>query len=134
MSAVVCAGVDFSGAKDTPNNTWLALGSLTSLGLEIDSLNNCGGHLLAKRLNEAAPLAAVGLDFPFSLPAPFLDHLKKKREGRAFQSWQEVAECLAFLTFEEFLAEVAEFTIEPKRATDGSVHREGISPLHRANP
>lgn len=100
---VICAGVDFSGAKNLPNNTWLALGSLSNLGLEIVSLNNCGGHQLAKQLNQTANLKAVGLDFPFSLPTMFLEFLGDKRERKAFQSWQEVAEHLAFATFDDFL-------------------------------
>src|SRR5215470_12639672 len=99
----ICAGVDYSGAKDVPNNTWLALGSLTNLGLEIVSLNHCGGHLLVKQLNDIASLSVVGLDFPFSLPVAFLEHLKTKRQDRDFQSWQEVAEYLAFSTFDDFI-------------------------------
>ncbi|PWU02841.1 MAG: hypothetical protein C5B53_01150 [Candidatus Melainabacteria bacterium] len=130
----MCAGVDYSGAKDVPNNTWLALGSLTNLGLEIVSLNHCGSHLLAKQLNEIASLSVVGLDFPFSLPVSFLEHLKMKRQERGFQSWQEVAEYIAFSTFDDFIQDVGEFASEPKRTTDGSLHRVGVSPLHRGNP
>lgn len=129
-----CAGVDFSGAKNVPNNTWLAVGSLTNLGLEMVSLVHCGSHMLAKQLNEVPNLVVAGLDFPFSLPAQFLEYLKEKRGGKEFQSWQEVAEYLAFLPFEEFQKDAVEFGSEPKRVTDSSTNRAGLSPLHRGNP
>ena len=134
MSQTLIAGADYSGAKTVPNETWLALGTLSSMGLEINSLNRCGSHKLAMELNSVKELNAVGLDFPFSLPVDFLAFLAEKLEADAFQSWQGVVEKIAFLPFEQFLELVTEFKVEPKRLADKALNRSAISPLHRGNP
>jgi predicted nuclease with RNAse H fold len=134
MSQSIIAGADFSGAKTTPNETWLAIGVYTNLGLEITSLARCGSHKLAAELNATKELSAVGLDFPFSLPSDFLTFLAEKLAVDRFQSWQEAAEKIAFIPLEQFLELVTEFKVEPKRLADKAVNRAGISPLHRGNP
>lgn len=134
QTPTLIAGADFSGAKTIPNETWLAVGSLDHLGLEITSLAKCGSHRLALELNSVKQLKAVGLDFPFSLPAPFLDFLAEKMEVESFQSWQSIVEKIAFTPFERFLELVTEFKAEPKRLADKATNRSGISPLHRGNP
>lgn len=100
MQETIIAGADYSGAKTVPNETWLAVGTLSPLGLEITSLKQCGSHKLALELNSIKELSAVGLDFPFSLPAEFLEYLAKKLECESFQSWQSIVEKIAFVPFE----------------------------------
>ena len=117
MPDMLLAGCDFSGAKTLPNSTWLATGNLTNLGLDVRSLTNCGSHALAGTLNKLDGLKALGLDFPFSLPFVFLQDLAKHREKGEFQSWQEVAEHLAFLSFDQFEEQIIAFNAEPKRVT-----------------
>jgi hypothetical protein len=134
MAETFIAGADFSGAKNVPNDTWLAIGNLTNLGMEIISLTNCGGHKLGQELKAIHNLVAAGLDFPFSLPSDFLNFLSEKISRSAYQSWQEVAETLAFMPFDNFLELVTEFKEEPKRIADKATNRAGISPLHRGNP
>ncbi len=134
MTDTVIAGADYSGAKTVPNETWLAIGTLSSLGLQITSLSRCGSHKLAIELNAAKELSAVGLDFPFSLPTEFLEFLAGKLATDSFQSWQSVVEKLAFLPFEQFIELIIEFKEEPKRLADKALNRAAISPLHRGNP
>ncbi|HEY9685126.1 MAG TPA: DUF429 domain-containing protein [Oculatellaceae cyanobacterium] len=134
MQETIIAGADYSGAKTVPNETWLAVGTLSPLGLEITSLKQCGSHKLALELNSIKELSAVGLDFPFSLPAEFLEYLAKKLECESFQSWQSIVEKIAFVPFERFLELVTEFRLEPKRLADKALNRSAISPLHRGNP
>ena len=128
------AGVDFSGARDVPNQTWLAVGRLDSMGLEIMELRQTGSHKLPGELAALAQLKAVGLDFPFSLPADFLRFCAEKGSHAPFQSWQEVVEHLVFVTFDDFLALVKEFEKESKRLTDLAYRAIAKSPMHRAAP
>jgi predicted nuclease with RNAse H fold len=134
MQESIIAGADYSGAKTVPNETWLAIGTLSPLGLEITSLKQCGSHKLAMELNSAKELTAVGLDFPFSLPAEFLEHLAKRLQYDSFQSWQSIVEKIAIMPFEQFLELITEFRLEPKRLADKALNRSAISPLHRGNP
>lgn len=134
MSEKLIAGADFSGAKEVPNDTWLAVGTLTGLGLEVTSIRKVGAHKLAAELLALPTLSAVGLDFPFSLPAEFLRFIAEKAGVSEFQSWQNVAEHLVFTTFDNFLAQAVEFKKEPKRLADKATGRAAQSPLHRGNP
>jgi predicted nuclease with RNAse H fold len=134
MTPTLIAGADYSGAKTVPNETWLAIGTLTNVGLEISQLSRCGSHKLAIELNAVKQLKAVGLDFPFSLPADFIKFLAEKLEQPVFETWQQLVEKLAFLPFEKFLELVTEFKVEPKRLADKALNRVAISPLHRGNP
>lgn len=134
MTFKLIGGVDFSGAKEVPNQTWLALGRLGNLGLEIFELTRVGSHSLAQELNKQSGLAVVGLDVPFSLPAPFLTFLANKQQKKDFQSWQEVAETLVFMAFDEFVETVKEYKKEPRRFTDTTDGSTAISPMHRGNP
>lgn len=133
MSNLV-AGVDFSGAKTEPNNTWLAVGRITTDAMEIVELRKVGSHALAMELQKLASLSAVGMDFPFSLPVEFIQFAAKRLEGKSYQEWHEVVEHLAFMPYEEFLDHAKAFKAEPKRITDEMYKAQAISPLHRGNP
>lgn len=128
------AGVDFSGSKSIPNETWLAIGKMDSMGVDITHLERVGSHKIGSDLAKVAGLAAVGFDFPFSLPAEFLQYLADKRNLTPFQSWQSVAECMAFLPYEEFDEIALAFNREPKRFADKNSKPVAQSPLHRGNP
>lgn len=134
MSDQVVGGVDFSGAKTQPNETWLTLAKAGALGIEVLDIRKVGSHALPQTLKEAAPLKALGIDCPFSLPVEFIEHLAAKRLRASYQSWQEVAQDLAFMNYEEFLQIAKEFKKEPKRFTDKNCIAPAQSPLHRANP
>ncbi|HEY9789979.1 MAG TPA: DUF429 domain-containing protein [Candidatus Obscuribacterales bacterium] len=130
----IVAGVDFSGAKTEPNDTWLTVAKVGSLGVEVLDTKKVGSHALAKTLVENASLKAVGIDSPFSLPAEFIQHLAAQRPRADYQSWQEMAQDLAFMSFDEFLKIAKEFKKEPKRFTDKNCVVPAQSPLHRSNP
>lgn len=134
MSEVVIAGVDFSGSKTIPNDTWLTVGRIGSLGLEIMDVRKVGAHALGKELSENKIIQAVGIDVPFSLPVDFLEFMAAKTLRPNYQSWQEVAEQLVFMSFEDFQALVVEFKKEPKRHCDKSLVTPAQSPLHRGYP
>ncbi len=133
MSAQLIGGVDYSGSKEVPNDTWLATGRLDGLGLEISRLSKVGSHRLAAELAMLPELAAVGLDFPFSLPADFVRFCAQKNETKEFQSWQEVVEFLIFKSFDDFAALTKEFQKESKRLTDCKFRGMAQSPIHRTN-
>ncbi|HEY9678850.1 MAG TPA: DUF429 domain-containing protein [Drouetiella sp.] len=136
MTEVFVAGVDFSGAKVVPNDTWIASGTLSdSDGLLVKEIRKVGSHKIATEFSKPdISYSAVGIDVPFSLPVEFLAFLSEKFGKPEFQSWQEVAEHLVFMSFEEFLENVVEFKKEPKRVTDRAISKAAQSPLHRGNP
>lgn len=134
MSEKLLAGVDFSGAKTDPNPTWLAVGRLGNLGLEVMDLKQVGSSALAAQLMKHDNLDAVGIDCPFSLPSDFLSYLAAKKLRPDYQSWQEVAEELVFMSFDDFVEAAKAFKKEPKRFTDSAVASPALSPLHRGNP
>lgn len=128
------AGCHCSGARDSQDDTWLATGTLTSLGLSVTELSKVSFHRLAQKLASMPALEAIGLDFPFSMPAEFLRFLAKKEGLDEFQSWQQAAERLVFSSLEDFLKLVSEFCLEPKRLTEGLVNKIAWSPLRRSSP
>lgn len=134
MSDKVVAGADFTGTKENPNETWLVVGRVSNLGLEILDVKKTGSHMLGKDLAAHKTLSALGVDCPLSLPAAFLDFLAAKKLKKNYQSWQEVVEELVFLPFDEFSAIAKEFGKEPKRITDTMSNNGSNSPLKRANP
>lgn len=134
MTEQMVAGVDFSGAKETPNNTWLAVGAMGTMGLEISDIRKVGSHKIAQELTGYQNLSAVGMDFPFSLPMEFLNFMAEKVGDAEYQSWQQVAERLIFTSFDDFIAQIIEFKKEPKRMADKAIGRTAQSPLHRGNP
>lgn len=135
MSEVLVAGIDFSGAKQVPNDTWIASGRIGNLGLEIIEIRKVGSHLIAQEFTKPdSPYKAVGIDVPFSLPVEFLQFLAEKSGKPEYQSWQDVAEQLVFMSFDQFLELVVEFKKEPKRIADKAISRAAQSPLHRGNP
>src|SRR5450755_2043207 len=104
MSDQLIAGIDFSCAKQVPNDTWIASGTLGNLGLEIHEIQKIGVHMVSQELAKAkTPYNVVGIDVPFSLPAEFLLFMSEKLGKGEYQSWQEVAEELVFMSFERFL-------------------------------
>lgn len=128
------AGADCSGSKEVPNDTWLALGNLTAGKLEVTHIHKVGMHALGKELNAISDLAAAGLDCPFSLPAEFLEYMANYLNAPEFQSWQELAEKIVFMPFEQYLDMVKNYKREPKRITDKASCAAALSPLHRGNP
>ncbi|HEY9732446.1 MAG TPA: DUF429 domain-containing protein [Drouetiella sp.] len=135
MTGVLIAGIDFSGAKTVPNDTWIAAGSLTTMGLEVDEIRKVGSHKVAAEFTKPdICYSAVGIDVPFSLPSEFLVFMAEKLSKPEFQSWQEVAEQLVFMSFEQFMELVVEFKKEPKRVCDRAISKAAQSPLHRGNP
>ena len=132
--SILVAGVDFSGAKTEPNETWLVVSELSSLGMQVKSVKRTGSQGLKKELDAIKDLSVVALDFPFSLPVEFLRFLERKLGKEEYQEWQEVAMQLVFMSYDEFEAMVEEYDIEPKRFTDKNCGRPAQSPLHRVNP
>lgn len=133
MSDILIAGVDFSGASKTPNETWLAQGRMGGWQFELTEVRKVGSHMLAAELPRIK-YGAVGIDCPFSLPLKFAEFLAHSALKQEFQSWQDMAEHLVFMTFEDFKAAAVEFKTEPKRLTDKQVKTPAQSPLHRGNP
>lgn len=133
MTDKLVGGVDFSGAKPVPNDTWLTLARVGNLGVEVTDVRHVGSHALARELG-AVQLAAVGIDCPFSLPQGFIDFLAMKKPNPPYQSWQEVAQDLVLMPFDEFEKRVKEFKKEPRRYCDGYVPGPALSPLHRGGP
>jgi predicted nuclease with RNAse H fold len=134
MTDLVVAGVDFSGAKTQPNETWLTLAKAGPLGVEVVDVRKVGSHALPQALKEQPVLKALGIDCPFSLPVEFIDFLAAKRVRAPYQSWQEVVQDLVFIPLEEFTQIAKEFKKEPKRFTDETCNAPAQSPLHRVNP
>lgn len=131
---MLVGGVDFSGAKTVPNDTWLVTGELGSLGLTITSVRNTGSHGLAKELDTLKELSCVAMDFPFSLPIEFLKFLAKKLEKEEFQEWQDAAEPLVFMSFDQFKQYAEEYGIVALRFADTKSLRAAKSPLNVGNP
>ncbi|MBS2008602.1 MAG: hypothetical protein JST01_16260 [Cyanobacteria bacterium SZAS TMP-1] len=134
MSDKVVAGADFNVTKENPNETWLVVGRISNLGLEILDVKKTGSHVLGKDLAAHKTLSALGIECPFSLPAAFLDFLAVKKTRKEYQSWQEVVEELVFIPADEFTALAKEFGKEGKRITDGVAGTSALSPLKRSNP
>lgn len=132
MHENLVAGVDFSGASKAPNETWIACGRVSGTGLEIIDVRKVGSHALAAELS-SLHCAVVGIDCPFSLPIDFLKFLAQRAIRKDFQSWQEVAEHIVFMPFEDFRQAAVDFGKEPKRVTDKLV-APAQSPLHKTNP
>ena len=128
------AGADFSGAKTVPNDTWLAIAKVGSLGVEIVDLRKVGSHAIAKEVADIAGVVAFGIDCPFSVPIEFANFIAAKLVRKDFQAWQELAQELVFISFEDFLEWIKEYKKEPKRFTDAKTPAPAISPLHRGNP
>jgi predicted nuclease with RNAse H fold len=92
----------------------------------------------------------IGLDFPFSLPRPFIEILLKTNRvlnagssanfiaSNAAVPWVEVAEQISQLTYNELvsLVQAAKPIMggEVKRQTDNSTDPKAQSPLHQINP
>jgi hypothetical protein len=134
MTDKLVGGVDFSGAKTVPNDTWFALAKVTGLGVEIVDITKVGSHALAKEVASKARIAALGIDCPFSLPIDFMQFLAAKQPRKEYSSWQEMAQDVAFMSMDDFIALVKEFKKEPKRLTDTLSTAAAQSPLHRGNP
>lgn len=134
MSDTIIAGVDFSSSKTTQHETWLVVGKLGSLGLEILETKKLGAHALGQELAQHKALSMIGMDCPFSLPADFLQFLATKKMKKDYQNWQNIVEELIFITYEEFIELVKEYGKEPKRVTDTADGTAAFSPLHKKNP
>lgn len=133
MSERLIFGVDYSGASAVPNNTWLATGRMSTIGLEIIDVRKVGSQGLKDELIKHKG-AAVGIDSPFSLPVEFLHYMARKEQRTPYQSFQEMAQALFQLGQTGFIELAKEFKREPKRVTDKWKGSLAISPLHRGNP
>lgn len=134
MVEKLVAGVDFSGAKTVPNDTWIAFGRVGSLGLDINEITKVGSHALSKEVAAKSGLAAVGIDCPFSVPVDFIKFLAQKKLRKDYETWQELAQEIAFMSQEDFIATIKDFKKESKRLTDTLCVAPALSPLHRGNP
>ncbi|MBU6453524.1 MAG: hypothetical protein KGS72_17225 [Cyanobacteria bacterium REEB67] len=134
MSDKVVAGAHFSASKENPNETWLVVGRLSNLGLEIFDVKKTGSHLLNNDLKTYKTLSALGIDCPFSWPEAFLNFLAVKKIKKNYSSWQEIVEELVFLPYDEFNALAKEYGKETKRVADTIPGTAACSPLKRANP
>lgn len=150
ISAANIVGCDYSAAIKQPNATWIARGRLESSILHIDSLENVGSNRLLENLlglenlGSALSECIIGLDFPFSFPAPFAQILLGTIPAYSSQtasnsaSWVDLATLVSALPFEELLAQVQ--TAKPimggevKRLTDNCTDPKAQSPLHQINP
>ncbi len=108
-------GCDYSAAAKQPNATWIATGRLESLILHIDSLKKIGSdrlleNLLALKNSSDRKLNArqadgteaeypalspwiIGLDFPFSFPAPFAEILLQASSASTDKTSQTSQTC-----------------------------------------
>ena len=70
-------GVDFSGAGDnsTKGKTWLTKGRFNGEALTIDACESISRDGLEKMLNKLPDGAVAAMDFPFSVPMAFAEHL-----------------------------------------------------------
>lgn len=118
MNQTLVAGVDTSAAKEATGQTWLAVGRLDGLGLEVLELKKIGPHQIAAELSGPAQLKAAGLNFPFSLPADFIEVAAQAEPSKPFQSWQEVVEHFVFKSLDDYLAMTKQLKKESKRLTD----------------
>jgi hypothetical protein len=138
LSEQLVAGLDIDlahigvkGAKSP--QAYLAFGRLSNKGLEIYALRQQLFVSLAQEL-AATKFSAAGLNFPFSVPAEFMEFCAQKAAVRAgFQSWQEYVEYLFSMDAQQFLSLAREFKREPLRSTDKQ-YGAAVSPLHRENP
>lgn len=153
MATLLFAGADYSAAKSEPNPTWLASALLDNgesdknrRTLTIKSLENCGSSnlitaLCASRDYSGRDFTAIGLDFPFSYPIPFIKALAPR--GKIFDStgkidWiaamSYIAQC-EYSLIESTADQVSKaLGAEPSRQADGRTSPRGASPLHRINP
>lgn len=93
-------GVDFSGARDARENVWIAECERTAGGLELVGCAPASERLAPDGADPGATTdalagflcglddAAVGLDFPFSLPAPVAS-------GLGATTWRETLDAVA---------------------------------------
>lgn len=180
MSTANIVGCDYSAAKTKPNATWIARGKLVSSILAIDSLENVGSDMLLESLltlkkcsssqhitsqpaalqnsiagvkDSEPPPWIIGLDFPFSFPAPFAEILLAANASVSSRlspssltspksltppTWFKLAECVSSLSFPELLALLQSAKPgmggEVKRLTDNATAPKAQSPLHQINP
>ena len=97
------AGVDFSGARDAGHHIWVAEGTPTVEGLQIDTLSRAadlplGGVGFTEAITglrnhlEGMTDTIIGLDFPFSIPAVLIEQVTWPAFIRDFSSRFETAE------------------------------------------
>jgi hypothetical protein len=128
------AGVDLSGSKNAPNEAWLAAGRLANDTFEIIELHKTTTHALSGEMQKLGHLAAVGMNFPFSFPASFIQFCGKRLEGKNFETWQDVVQFIAFLPEKDFRDHLKAFKNEAKRTTDELYKGLVLSPLHEGYP
>ncbi len=128
----------------------LGLENLPDLENLRDPKNSAANRPLCHQGEHAKPECSalseciIGLDFPFSYPAPFAKILMETNPAYSSQtapnspSWVDLATLVSALSFEELLAkvQVAKPIMggEIKRLTDNCTSPKAQSPLHQINP
>lgn len=69
--SILVAGVDFSGAKTEPNETWLVVSELSSLGMQVKSVKRTGSQGLEKNSMPQATSRWSPSTFPSRCPLNF---------------------------------------------------------------
>ena len=143
-------GVDYSG-NETDNATWVAKGTLKGSTLEIESCCRLGKQrknahqLLEDELRGLSPGAVAAMDFPFSVPSPFIEHWRKSDDKLCSPTtmpelWEAANRLQKSNTqlkkwCKEFVADRtgSEHFPEPKRKSD-EYNPGSFSPFHRVSP
>lgn len=106
-------GVDFSGAK-AENKTWIAQGTLTEdRALTMGSVRPITRAGLCELLAGISPPAVAGMDFPFGVPAVFVEYLCPGA-GTMPEVWQAVAG----MSLDQYKDKCKSFGTHPKRMSD----------------
>lgn len=152
MAPLLFAGADYSAAKSEPNPTWLAVAMIDNSApvknrrLSIKSLENCGSSNLITAICSSSDywgndFTAIGLDFPFSYPIPFIKAIAppgKIIDDSGKIDWiaamTYIAQC-EYSLIERTADQVSQtLGVEPSRLADTRTSPQGASPLHRINP
>ena len=95
---ITILGVDFSGAK-SDKNTWVTRGTLSDGLLEIVSCDPTPRSELAVLLSSVPGNTIAALDFPFSVPNKFANHLLPSPK-----TMPELWKAAANMEFQDFMA------------------------------
>jgi hypothetical protein len=131
MTFKIVAGCHFAAAPT--DQSWLALARVDGLGAEITELKHVPSHKIAHELSITPHLASCGINFPFSVPADFMEILALKAPHAPFQSWQEVVEQVVFTDYETFGSLAKELKKDGKRITETGYGQTLSGPLSAAN-
>ena len=131
------AGVHYGGdMRDPRDGTWIAFGRLDADGLRVVRLEATGRHGLQAYLRDPdrtlMNVEAIGLGFPFAMPAPFNENLLGGTWPE--DGWWGLARRFERLSYPDFLVALQEFRDrngDVKRFTDEQAGAP--SPLDRSS-